>query len=89
MNKVVDTITKVIPVTNTTDIVNIRELTAGVSHEFQVTATLEIDGELYEEEKSVAVTLVFGKYIDIGYLLRETVTISPCTFSPSINLFHR
>ena len=54
-----------------------------------MTATLEIDGELYEEEKSVAVTLVFGKYIDIGYLLRETVTISPCTFSPSINLFHR
>ena len=61
LNKVLDTFTKVIPLTNTTDIVNIRELTAGVRHEFQVTATLEIDGELYEGEKSVAVTLVFGK----------------------------
>ena len=61
LNKVLDTFTKVIPLTNTTDIVNIKELTAGVRHEFQVTATLEIDGELYEGEKSVAVTLVFGK----------------------------
>ena len=30
-SKVVDTFPKVIPITNTTDIVNIRELTAGVS----------------------------------------------------------
>ena len=61
MNKVVDTFTKVIPLTNTSDIVNIREFTAGVRHEFQVTATLKIDGELHEGEKSVAVTLVFGE----------------------------
>ena len=58
INKVVDTFTKVIPLTNTSDI---REFTAGVRHEFQVTATLKIDGELYEGEKSVAVTLVFGE----------------------------
>ena len=46
--KVVDTLSKVIPSTNTSDIVNIRELTAGVEHQFQVTASLEIDGEVYE-----------------------------------------
>ena len=61
LNKVVDRFTKVIPFMNTSEIVNIRELMAGVRHEFQVTASLEIEGELYEGEKSVAATLVFGK----------------------------
>ena len=61
LDKAVDGFTKVIPSTNTSEIVNIRELTAGVRHEFQVTATLEVEGELYEGEKSVAATLVFGK----------------------------
>ena len=61
LNKVVDNFTKVIPSTNTSDIVNIRELTAGVEHQFQMTASLEIDGRVFEREKSVPAIRVFGK----------------------------
>ena len=46
---------------NTSDIVNIRELRAGVEHQFQVTASLEIEGEVYEGVKSVPAKMVFGK----------------------------
>ena len=60
LSKVVDTLTKVIPSTNTSDIVNIRELTAGVEHWFQVTASLEIDGELYEQMIFMPAMLLFG-----------------------------
>ena len=61
LNKVVDKFTKAIPFTKTSEIVNIRELRAGVEHEFQVTASLEIDGEVYEGVKSVPAKMVFGK----------------------------
>ena len=61
LSKVVDTLSKVIPSTNTSDIVNIRELTAGVEHQFQVTASLEIDGELYEKMVFMPAMLLFGK----------------------------
>ena len=61
LNKVVDNFTKVIPSTNTSDIVNIRELTAGVEHQFQVTASLEIDEEVYEKMIFMSAMLLFGK----------------------------
>ena len=61
MSKVVDDFRKVIPSTNTSDIVNIRELTAGVEHQFQVTASLKIDGEVYEKMIFMSAMLLFGK----------------------------
>ena len=61
LNKVVDTLTKVIPSTNTSDTVNIRELTAGVEHQFQMTASLEIEGEVYEKMIFMSAMLLFGK----------------------------
>ena len=61
LNKVVDTRTKVILSTNTSEIVNIRELRAGVEHQFQVTASLEIDGEVYEKMIFMSAMLLFGK----------------------------
>ena len=60
LSKVVDKFTKVISSKNTSEIVNIRELRAGVEHQFQVTASLEI-GEVYEGVKSVPAKMVFGK----------------------------
>ena len=60
LSKVVDTLTKVVLSTNTSDIVNIRELTAGVEHQFQVTASLEIEGEVYEKMIFMSM-LLFGK----------------------------
>ena len=61
LSKVVDKFTKVIPFTKTSEIVNIRELRAGVEHEFQVTASLKVDEELYEGVKPVPAKMVFGK----------------------------
>ena len=61
LNKVVDKFTKVIPFTKTSEIVNIRELGTGVEHEFQVTASLKVNGELYEGVKPVPAKIVFGK----------------------------
>ena len=61
LGKVVDKFTKVISSANTAEIVSIRELRAGVEHEFQVTASLKVDGELYEGVKSVPAKIVFGK----------------------------
>ena len=61
LNKVVDTLTKVIPSTNTSDTMNIRELTAGVEHQFQVTASLDIEGEVYEKMIFMSAMLLFGK----------------------------
>ena len=61
LNKVVDKFTKVISFTKTSEIMNIRELRAGVEHEFQVTASLEIEGKVYEGVKSVPAKMVFGK----------------------------
>ena len=61
LSKVVDTLTKEIPSTNTSDIMNIKELTAGVEHQFQITASLEIDGEVYEKMTIMSAMLLFGK----------------------------
>ena len=61
LSKVVDNFTKVIPFTKTSEIVNIRELRAGVEHQFQVTASLKVDGELYEGVLPVPAKMVFGK----------------------------
>ena len=61
LGKVVDSFTKVISSNRTSDIVNIRELRAGVEHEFQVTASLEIEGVVYEGVKSVPAKMVIGK----------------------------
>ena len=61
LSKVVNKFTKVIPFTKTSDIVNIRELKAGVEHQFQVTASLKVDGELYEGVRPVPAEMVFGK----------------------------
>ena len=61
MNKVVDNFTKVVPSTNTSEIMNIRELTPGVEHQFQVTAPLEIDGEEYKKMIFMPAMLLFGK----------------------------
>ena len=61
LSKVVDKFTKVVSSAKTSEIVNIRQLRAGVEHEFQVTASLEIEGEVYEGVKSVPTKMVFGK----------------------------
>ena len=51
--KVVDKLTIVVPSTRTSDVVVIRELTAGVEHQFQVAAEMG--------EKSKVTSVVFGK----------------------------
>ena len=61
--KVVDESTTVVPSTRMSDIVVIRELTAGVEHQFQVTASLEVQGEVYESGQSIPTKIVFGKII--------------------------
>ena len=65
--KVVDESTTVVPSTRTSDIVVIRELTAGVEHQFQVTASLEVQGVVYESGKSIPTRIVIGK-IDHNHL---------------------
>lgn len=57
---VFDEFAKKVPPTSTSDIVNIRESTAGVEHQFQVTASLKIADEVYEGEKSVPDMRMFG-----------------------------
>ena len=88
LNKVVDKFTKVISSTNTAEIVNIRELRAGVEHQFQVTASLEIEGKVYEGVKSVPAKMVFGKaqamYFRTAYLILDSP--SPCM---SLDIFDR
>ena len=59
--KVVDESTIVVPSPRMSDIVVIRELTAGVEHQFQVTASLEVQGEVYESGKSIQTKIVIGK----------------------------
>ena len=65
--KVVDESTTVVPSTRMSDIVVIRELTAGVEHQFQVTSSLEVLGEVYESGKSIPTKIVIGK-IDHNHL---------------------
>ena len=60
LNKVVHNFTKVVPSTKTSEIVNIRELRAGVEHEFEVTASLKVDEEVYDG-KPVSYMKIFGK----------------------------
>ena len=59
--KVVEELTIVVPSTRTCDIVVIRELAAGVEHQFQVTASLVVQGEMYESGKSILTKIVIGK----------------------------
>ena len=51
--KVIDEYTIEIPPNKISEAEVIRELEAGVEHRFQVTASLEIQGEVYEGEKSI------------------------------------
>ena len=60
LNKVVHNFTKVILPPKTSEIVNIRELRAGVEHKFQVTASLNVDGKQYDG-KPVSHMKIFGK----------------------------
>ena len=48
LHQVVDASTKVVSSNNTSDFINVRELTAGVEHQFQVTASLEIEEVVYK-----------------------------------------
>ena len=73
LGKVIDRFIKVIPSTKTSDIVNIRELRAGGEHEFQVTASLEIEGVVYEGVKSVPSKMVIGKAQVEVYLTADSV----------------
>ena len=62
--KVVDESTIETPPNKTSETVVIRELEAGVEHRFQVTASLEIQGDVYEGERSLLIEdsrTVFGK----------------------------
>ena len=59
-NMIFDEFTKEVLSTSTRGIVDIRELTEGMQHHFQVTASLKIDGEMYEGEKSVPDMKMFG-----------------------------
>ena len=62
--KVVDESTIETPPNKTSETVVIRELEAGVEHRFQVTASLEIQGDVYEGERSIPTEdsrTVFGK----------------------------
>ena len=62
--KVIDESTIEVPPNKTSEAVVIRELEAGVEHRFQVTASLEIQGEVYEGEKSILTEdsrVAFGK----------------------------
>jgi len=62
--KVIDESKIVVPSTRTSDTVLIRELTAGVEHQFQVTSSVEVQGEIYERKISFLTAnskIVFGK----------------------------
>ena len=53
-----------VPSTRTSDTVLIRELTAGVEHQFQVTSSIEVQEEIYERKISFLTTnskIIFGK----------------------------
>ena len=70
--KVVEELTMVVPSTRTYDIVVTRELAAGVEHQFQVTASLVVQGEMYESRKSILTKIVIGKgYINFACVCTE------------------
>jgi len=56
----------VVPSTRTSDIVVIRELAAEVEHQFQVTASLVVQGEMYKSRKSILTQIVICKgYVNL------------------------
>ena len=62
--KVIDESKIVVRSTRTSDTVLIRELTAGVEHQFQVTSSIEVQEEIYERKISFLTTnskIIFGK----------------------------
>ena len=59
--KVIKKFKKDVPSTSTSDIVNIRDLRAGVEHKIHVTASLEIEGEVYEGDKYKSKRMKLGK----------------------------
>ena len=61
LNQVVDTSTNVVPSTNTSDIINVREFMAGVEHQFEVTASVEIEEVVYERMVFMPAIFLFGK----------------------------
>jgi len=70
--KVFDKSTIVVPSTRTSDTVVIRELTAGVEHQFRVTSSLEVQGGVYERERSFLTAnskIIFGKALYIIFLI--------------------
>ena len=70
--KVVEELTMVVPSTRTSDIVVIRELAAEVEHQFQVTASLVVQGEMYESGKSILTKTVIGKgYINLHVFIEQ------------------
>jgi len=72
MFKVVEELTIVVPSTRTCDIVVIRELAAGVEHQFQVTASLVVHGEMYESGKSILTKIVIGKgYVNLHVYVQQ------------------
>ena len=76
--KVVHESTTVVPSTRMSDVVVIRELTAGVEHQFQVTASLEVLGEVYESGKSIPTKIVFGKIIYSYHIMCKNIYSSRC-----------
>ena len=82
--KVVDDMTIVVPSTGTSDTVVIRELTAGVEHRFQVTASVVVQGEMYESGKSIRTKIVIGKgYINFA-CTAAALKICSCFYSQKI-----
>jgi len=66
--KVVDESKTVVPSTRTSDTVVIRELAAGVEHQFRVTSSLEVQGGVYERQTSFLTSnskIIFGKALYI------------------------
>ena len=62
LGKDVDKFTKVISSANTAEIANIRELRTGVKHQV-TTASLKVDGELYEGVKPVPANLCLVRQV--------------------------
>ena len=70
--KVVDELTIVVPSTRTSDIVVIRELAAELEHQFQATASVVVQGEVYESRKSIPRNIVIGKgYINLHVYIQQ------------------
>jgi len=83
--KVAEELTMVVPSTRTSDIVVIRELAAGVEHQFQVTASVEVQGEMYESGKSILTKIVIGKgYVNCTAIALKNLISCNCINFPTI-----